>query len=504
MRRRGLLILLAAAAVTLGLVLWLARGDSDDAGPAASDRRTADGGTGSSPGLLPAGASPRQPRREEEAGAAQEAGAPAPKAPDPDAAGTAASTPPPSVLDLRLQREQPDGTVEAVAPTQVYRHGGASWWERAPTVQGGLAVRPGEMIAVGLEVPAAMSEWIRVRIPDPVPRVMTVPVFAADDARFQEMLVEVVDAFTGAPLPDAVLEWTLLDAPATQAADHRGRILVRAAPGTGDSLALLLLQDDGFCIHAPGYRPHPETRGEAPGPSIDAAELAAWCESGIHRVALRPRADQGAATERTVRILDADGRALVGARVLVRFAVPREAAVAFLADARDGFRRTDAHGEIRVPVPRVVGLEVRIHDVPVEAWGLSEDAWPATGPREIRLPAIADAEVVINQAPGRSGSWRCDPLGPRRTWADGPAVTPRLDSGAAALLAKRDAILPVRMEEARGNLPAKKAVIRLPLVVGRPQTLYLRMESHEKTWTVTPDRKGRWRATARWADLPDA
>jgi RNA polymerase sigma-70 factor (ECF subfamily) len=409
-------------------------------------------------------------------------------------------------LRARLLLVLEDGT-EEVLPIEDVRSRGTTW-PGASLVEHPDAVRVRAGAYVGLSTfdARAAIRHVLARVPDPPSElVIRIPARGTiEDA----LALEVVDAGSGLPLPDAWLEWGSGEGAGRRVpADRHGRIPVRipddARWADADEPVLWRFGQAEWIVHAPGYRAEGTTRGvKEYAPSVLAEDLETWRSRGVRRIALRPWPEDGSVRELRVRLLHADGRPAAGVYVLVSWPVRREP---LWGPRDDGFRRADEDGGVTIPVHRVVGLDVRIHHVPVAAWGLAEAAWPVSGPRVLRLPPLAEAELVVEGVPEDATSWTRDLLGPRRTPHDGPSFDATYDPEATALLQEHDAVLfSIAGDMAQGSLASPRATIRLPLAVGKASTLHLYSGREHRTWTVRATEPGPLRETRSWKDLPKA
>jgi RNA polymerase sigma factor (sigma-70 family) len=399
-----------------------------------------------------------------------------------------------------------DGTEEDLAIDRVRQAGREYLGSMLTSDPGRLRVDPGWPVHLSTEDDRAAIRGVTARVPTP-PGGLVVRVPAKGHPCLAALALEVVDAGTGAPLPDSWLEWGGGTGPSVRIpADAHGRIPVRLLDGAsrandGEPL-LRRLEVAEHVVHAPGHFATSTTRGrEEFVPASDADHLATWLERGVARIALRPLPADAGYTERQVRLLDAQGQPASGAYVLV--ALPTRRDFHFLmAPWQDGFRRADEDGCFTVLLQKVVGLEVRIEAVPVAAWDLSEESWPEAGPRVLRLPAIVWAELVVEDLPS-GGRWARDPLGAKRTPEDGPGFLRECDPRARELLEQHDAVLPsVAPDGARGDLVAPRSVLRLPLPVGRSFVLHLFAGDEHRAWTVSADAPGSLHQVRSWSDIP--
>ncbi len=417
-------------------------------------------------------------------------------------------------LRVRLLLVHADGTEEKLPITEI-AHCGATYSgealdrETLSDVFSFLRMRPGRIVTFATRDDRAAFRRISAVVPE-LPAEIVIRIPETGTLASHDLALEVVDAESGQPIPEASLEWGSGAGRAARVpADRSGRIPVRIPEGAswgGDDEPLLLRFDAAECVvHAPGYFAFGDPWGMKESvPCVRARDLATWMERGIKRIALEPIPEDTGLTERTVRILDAEGRPAEGAYVLVIQPVLREYPF-FWQRPQDGFRRADEEGRLAFPMSRAVGLEVRVDRVPVAAWALSDEAWPEDGHRVLRLPPIAEAELVVKGLPEGTGRWARDPLGAKRTPRDDPAFPAVYDPQARALLDRKNAVLPAMVVDmARGDLVSPRSTMRLPLPVGQEFTLHLWAGGEHRTWAVKADEPGPLRLTRAWNDLPKA
>lgn len=377
-------------------------------------------------------------------------------------------------------------------------------------------------IVVATSDERAAVSTIRAIVPEGASAIVaSVP--ARDDPRLDGLTLHVVDATSGAPLPDAELEWLPASGPPEVVrADAQGRLRIRA--GTPPStLEALRLWRWAATVRAPGHRawtPVAEPLG------LDAEVSGAWADralgtvlaQGGGKVALA-RYPWPTARARRLRFEDDAGRPVAGAYVGVAFP-PTRAMAPFATpnDLGDGFRRTDARGEVEVTFDDLVAVELRFGDAPYAAWGLAADGWP-DGPRVLRVPAWADVEIVVTDAIRLTsiGWWAIDPrdaLGAARTPLDGPSVEPAFDDTFRARSAAKDLVFPfvhtgVVHHVAEGSPDG--ATIRCRARVGGPLRLDLRWDfgpvevmtdSRRRVLDLHPADDRPVRRVVRWDDLP--
>ncbi len=409
-------------------------------------------------------------------------------------------------LRARLFLVQADGAEEQL-PIDSVAHRGTIWsGQTLDLSRDEILVQPGRVVVLSTSDARAAFPRVAARVPAaPAEVVVRIPAKGSD--RLGELTLEVVDEVTGAPLPSARLAWgegaeTNLHA----AADAEGRIRVRIPGGasTVDASEPALVRFDSAerVVHAPGYYAFGDPWGTKEYvPTVSADDLASWMERGVRQIALKRLPVDDLVRERSVRLLDAEGRPAVGAYVLVF--PPLSNRRSFVTQRlHDGFRRADAQGMISFPMGPVVCLEVRVDRVPVASWGLSAAAWPAAGPRVLHLPGLAEAELIVEDLPGH-GHWARDPLGARRMPADGPSFAAVYDPEAQAYLAREDARLhAIVVDRARGDLAPPRSTLRFPLPLDRTFTLHLWAGGEHRTWTVEAEAEGPLRLVQAWEDLP--
>ncbi len=408
------------------------------------------------------------------------------------------------VADLRLQLLTADGgRSEIEIDRAVCRDA------EARAADGGeprlrLALRPGDALVLHTADARAIAANVRVHVPDPVPPVLTGVVPARDHPALSNLVLQVVDE--DGPLPGAALDWGETDDPSpTTRADAEGRIVVAARPamkGTPTEPPLRRYLATEWCVHAPGHTA--STRRPLALPVYDDVAGAAWLATGRYPVLLARRTGPQAGNERAIHVVDARWHPVPFARVDVVFpALPEVVTLGAYDAVRDGFRRTDEHGVAEVPVPLSVGLQVRVGGAPVATFGLADAAWPprALGPRDLRLPELADATLVIDDVPADATAQLCAGAGTGDRTAVAPAST-TLDAEARDLLGENGCVFPFWLCGPRPILASPRTTLQVNLAVGRPTSLLLDARTGRRRWTVAPDHGGPWRATARWSDLP--
>lgn len=200
-----------------------------------------------------------------------------------------------------------------------------------------------------------------------------------------------------------------------------------------------------------------------------------------------------------MRIVEADGRAAADAFVHVVHPSPEGGTA--LREVY-GFRRADAEGLLSFPIRDVVGIEVRRRGEPVASWLLARDSWPASGPRDLRLPAVADVELTVLDLPdGQSGAWSLDPLGAKRTPLDASATEATTDPDVERLLAGRSMYVSF-LPGASGTLKGPRATARFFAPVGSVRRVHLAYGEGHRTWDVRADGPAPIRLERAWRDLP--
>jgi len=431
-----------------------------------------------------------------------------PPRPIPVPAGAQAVRPPRTPVAVRMELVRSDGSTEEIEDFDVssgpYQFTAKGLREHP----GALRTRSDRYIGVSTNDPRVAIRTVGMRVPHPIPSVLTFHVPEKGDPRLSRLTLEVVDASTGMPLPDAVLEWGVGANAASQRADATGHIVAAypdaSAPGASQDPALQKFEDAEWCVQAPGHKSIGHRFGwhrKEFVPSVDAKVLAQWLATGIRHIALPSLADVPGLEERRVRVVDAEGRPAEGVFVYVVW--PGLVKLPAWPESCDGFRHLGSDGLLRLAIRDVVGIEARVGRVPIAAWALAKSDWPATGPREIRMPPVATAELVLEGVPaGRKGHWWRDPLGAKRTPYDGPAFPPMLDASAAQILAERDLMLPLWLRDVGGEVEAPRTTMRLPLATGRAHTIHLYLGTEHRLWTLRPDAAGPLRLVRRWKDLP--
>jgi hypothetical protein len=426
---------------------------------------------------------------------------------------------------VRMEVVRPDGGAEPVEVSGV-TVGGRGWVEEALRIAGWrVQVRAGSEVVFHTEDPRAAVARISVRVPDPPPDVLVARVPSADDPRLASVVLEVVDAKTGEPLPDAVLEWDpSVPGPSRQEADERGRIAI-AIPGSGaPGIAALDAFDQGWAsLRAPAHRGaggfavgrfDPRVGSTRPN-AVSASELASALEREVWRKPLEPLPPDR--VERQVRLVGPTGAPVVDAHVALVDAVDPKPLVQLgsavtPSDLWMAARRTGPDGRVPVSTWKTggVGLEMRIGGVPFAAWGLSDAEWPAEGPRDLRVPERADVELVLEDlGDGRAVTWDLDPLGLGSATtpldllaAEVRVVDPVLDARAAKAVAAKEWFFLVGVESVEGVASGDPPTVRLPVAVGGRLRVHVSDGSERRVFEAAPTAPGTLRIVRRFRDLP--
>ena len=372
-----------------------------------------------------------------------------------------------------------------------------------------LRVNPGDTLVVATEDRRAAITAVTLEVPDPVPDEFALEVPTWDDPRIERLTLEVVDASSGRPIAGATLDWDD-GAPrsGSQRANESGRIEVSRSEEGEPRLRPALVQflEASWSLHALGYRTRGKDARRETIPTAPASELATWLETGVLRLTLDP-IDGRMLESRTLRVVRADGTPAEGAKVDVFGTWEAEASgpVWTLVDRGDGWRRVPADGVVSLPVADVVGVSVEIRGSPIGLWGLAKDGWPTRGPRTLELPRLASLELMIEGVPASPRvTWTTDRLGPHRTPQDPPVFEPVIDDASRRILAQRGHALIHPTSFAYGQLASPRGTVRLTLVVGRPQGIWVSTPTEARWLEVRPDGPGPLRITRSWADLERA
>lgn len=408
---------------------------------------------------------------------------------------------------VRMQLALDDGTREVIRIATVAMRGQAVSGQYLEEHPGALRVRPGWALVISTDDPRVATPAVRLFVPDPVPQHLTIDVPAKADPRLDHLTLEIVDASTGQALPGAELHWGSPHARTPiQRADEAGRIVLDFSTQEDtpreSRAALLKFVSREHTIEAAGYQPAGWVWGLREFvPAVDAHDLDHWLRDGVVRVALTPTPQGERRHERTVRLLDSAGEPLVNAYVLAVHPTRRggRGPVDPLLGVDGGFRRTDEMGRVRFAMGEVVALVLSIDRVQVAAWGLHRDGWPATGPRELRVPEFSHVNFEIRGLPA-SGTWRRDRKRPLRSRGTPPLLEGRLDVRAQAFLDEQGAILRVP-DLAQGRLSAPTSSFRLQLDAHRSHSLHLFAGNKHRVLHVQPAPAGERQVLAHWAEL---
>ncbi len=259
-----------------------------------------------------------------------------------------------------------------------------------------VRTRAGE--SLGLLLYGAAVWDVRIIVPDPVPPRIEVRVPALDDPRLAEPALLVVDAVSGTPLPNALLD------PGSQSpdvqpihADADGRI--RVPPALAERLRMnRFLPQSAIVVereHVP--RAWNSLIGMNQGTVADWAE---WNATGAMRVRLEPFPTDGPVPRRRLRIVDASGNAREGWLVLMRTpAMDMLMKSPFPA-------RTDATGIVEVVAPAVASYDVYDGAILLGTFVLARDSMSEGGTREIRVPRAVCVHVIVRGlAEPRPNAW---------------------------------------------------------------------------------------------------
>jgi hypothetical protein len=255
----------------------------------------------------------------------------------------------------------------------------------SPTIV--IRAAPGEDVSLGTSDPRAAVECWLVHVPDPLPTALIAPILAKSDARLRTLRLEVIDAETGAQVPDAWLETGGLS---RLSADVEGRFRLEPADGAlwGAEPLKWLFNPTGWVglgieigsieIGSPRHLPWRAT-------AVSAEQAAALVARGVLPVVLHrpPRAWRPVA----LRVVDAVGTAIGDAVLLVSAPLGAELAL---------HTRSDAAGVARFVAPPSFAVEVRVLGWPVAKFVLSN---AVDGVREVRLPPIAHARIHVPPDP---------------------------------------------------------------------------------------------------------
>lgn len=438
--------------------------------------------------------------------------------------------PPPTLHSPRVRAEivSSDGSPIPITIDRVFMKG--EEFPGSAAEGGGLRIptSPGSrtILNVITKDRRALLPRLYVAVTDPVPETVVARFPAASDPRLDPLVVEVLDAVSGAPMPGATLDWQSPGArDATMTADSAGRITVvstaRSDGGVERGIAALLTR--GFCIHASGFRSTsrvgwwiPREAADSPevwdasgllGIGLDQAETDVWRDRGTWTVRLeRLPADL---ESKTVRVLFDDGRPAVGAVAYVTSAAPgpyiRALGAAVTPNDIDfGLRRVGPDGVIEFGARSRTTIEVFVAGCPVGAFALTRDRWPASGPREIRLAPLADVTLAIDGIPdANSAYWTFDPLGAARSLADGPIVPISWDDGFDPKTRDEEFLVATFMgqRDLFGELKSGRSEIRFQYPVGWARPLYVRVGDESRHYVVKAPNAGPVRLDVTWGDM---
>lgn len=454
-------------------------------------------------------------------------------APASASSGASAVRTPPTIRSPRVRAELvlPDAPPVPIAIDRVALQGQAfpgtvaeAGELRIPTAPGTRAV-----LNVFTKDARALVPRLVLVVTEPVPDVLVARFPASSDPRLDPLVVEVLDAASGAPIAGAALDWQWPGTRApTTAADSTGRILIPSitrADGVVERGMIGWLHR-GLSIHARGFRSWGPMsfvprdvweRAEAPDGSeglydvgLDQADSDAWRARGTWVVRLERLPD--ALESKTVRVLFEDGQPAAGAVAYVTSVGParilRELGAAVTPDDIDfGMRRVGLDGEIEFGARSRTAIEVFVAGCPVGVFALTRDRWPVTGPREIRLAPLADVTVAIDGIPdGAGASWGFDPLGAARSLADGPSVPITWDDGFDPNTRDEEFVAAtfIGQGDLSGDLKPGTSEIRFRYPVGWARPLHLRVGDESRSFVVKAPTAGPVRLDAHWGDLEDA
>ena len=455
--------------------------------------------------------------------------APATPAPRPSHPGRGAT----ALVRLRMDLVKADGSTQEIAISEIYSMGVGTRVDADHPAE--IEARPGHGVTVRTEDARAAFPVLFARVPDPAPGALILRMPSADHPRLASLVLEVVDAGTGAPIPSARIEWepdSPVQSPSTS--DAAGRAVLVVPDSKVERAALFAgLAGELVCVHADGYRMYGAWRAfdgsrKELAPAVDATAAESWLETGAYRIRMHREVESGStptpkewvSVERSVRFVDGSDRPLVGAYVAVLRHLPPKAmenvrllgAAVTASDITQGFRRTDADGVIRAPMASLMALELRIDGVPFAAWGVAAEGWPESGPRIIRVPDACDLDVAVVGLPaGAAASWGLDTLGAARSLGDGPCEGRHVTYDAAvARDVSAGGMSPAWLCDTRGGaLDAADSTIHLRLAVGNPCRVLVTVrgapspsDEGTRVLEVRPDRAGAVRLVRRWDELP--
>jgi hypothetical protein len=416
----------------------------------------------------------------------------------------------PGLFETRVRMERTAGVgTERVEISEIHVRG---MTRTGTELDRPLVVAPGWIVNVTTSDPRVPVPKFHLVVPDPVPKELVLRVPSRDDPAIQTLSLEVVDAATGQPLGDAVFEFEDSAVPPLRS-DQDGRIQLRPVSdlfGQPASGLVRWLLESGT-LHAPGHLafvPRSSLWGGRPEgvPAISLTDLEGTLRSPVVRVPLQPIPPSE--SERRLRLRLADGSPATGLLVSILRPFPCSAWPGpgiRLQDLTEGIRWLDASGELSFPMQSAVGLDVWQAGQPLVSFLLHVDGWPSTGPRELRLPPLADVAVEIDEAPdSEDGSWRDadDWLGVNKSPVGGPVHPVEADPEAPVGLRARSLCIAAGLASVGGPLEPRRGTLRFSLPGGAKRTLSLSYGGDQRRLDVAPERPGPLRIQTRWADLP--
>jgi hypothetical protein len=374
----------------------------------------------------------------------------------------------------------------------------------------GVPVEAGWTVNLFVKDDRVPFDVVRVRVGDEVADLVTTEVPSRTDPRLRDAVVEVVDAATQRPVPGATAGRLAEDGPRTRSADARGRIEIEFTDATDVSGEVSRFRTHGAVVWACGYRSNGfDSMREGGLRGVDHDELAWFLRHGTWRIALG-RAD---APERLVRVLDNRGTPVADTLVFTAAAPTRDwlrARPWGPATDRLLFRklaRTDRDGVVRFPVPPGPVQVLVFHEgAPFFSFGLGKDASPGVA-RDLRLPAVAHAEIELADSKTKDSEWARDPVanvfGRARLDVEGYPPPEILDPEVAAAFKSGELVTLVRgiSFESRQR---DEGVLRLPIPVGHRTRLYAGSDGTAggaRVLDLEPAEPGAFRKTARWDEL---
>ena len=417
---------------------------------------------------------------------------------------------PPVQTRLRMRKVLADGSLQDVHVSTVIQRG-HQWDVRgASELLQAFSAYPGARLTLATSEPGVATPWVTLRVPDPVPPTIDVRVLTSDASDLDKLTVEVVDADTGDPVPEAVLHWGAFEQDRVrQAADDRGRIVVRGLrPRSWNSQcpsALVHFTASEHIIVAPGYMHAGRTQGLSeylPRPLVEGEHLSTWMERRVVQIKLRRIPEHDGIVERCIRLVHADGRPLRDAYVHVGHPYGRDRPQLVDARFRPGaeFRRSDAEGNVTFPMGDVVSIAVMIERIPIAAWGLAAKEWYGQEARELRVPSIAHAHIHVTGLPkgSRARLWRhtlLDELRKSHALFEGST-----DAHARQFLDARKAILP--LPDSISMQQGTEIGATIPHAIGRRQSWYVSDGTETRVVSVYPTTTGDVDIRRRWSELP--